>query len=89
MAKTKPTKNPMMFEEDEPRVEKAPEQPKLLPIQQLELVINQALMRNDMQMLEVIGFFELKLIEMKEGWRMQVQQRIQAMQAQAANETSN
>lgn len=67
----------------------APEQPKLLPIQQLELVINQALMRNDMQMLEVIGFFELKLIEMKEGWRMQVQQRMQAMQAQAANETSN
>lgn len=56
------------------------ETPKLLPVQEFELVVNQYLMRKDMSPAEVVGFLELKLIEVKENWRNQVNQRIQAIQ---------
>lgn len=65
------------------------ETPKLTPVQEFELVVNQYLMRKDMSPAEAVGFLELKLIEVKENWRAQVGQRIQAIQNQAANETKN
>lgn len=65
------------------------QQPKLLPIQKLEQVVNQCLMQDGITMMEAIGFFELKLIEMKENWRQQVGINMLKVQAQAANETAN
>ena len=64
------------------------ETPKLLPIQRLEQLVNQCLMQDGITMMEAIGFFELKLIEMKESWRQQVGLNMIKMQA-STNETKN
>lgn len=66
--------------------------PQFTPIQVLELTVNSILKENNIQLLEAIGFFELKLIELKESFRGQMALRnlAAAQQAQEAqNETEN
>ena len=66
--------------------------PQFSPIQVLELTVNSILKENNIQLLEAIGFFELKLIELKESFRGQMALRnlAAAQQAQEAqNETEN
>lgn len=70
------------------QVEKAQPVPDLLPIQKLEFTVNIFLQENSVPLHEAIGFFELKLIEMKESWRSQVARNILASQ-ESANEATN
>ena len=59
-------------------VEKVKIAPKLSAIQELEVLFNGFLGNRgqELQMFELIGFFELKLVEFKENWRMQTTQRL-------------
>jgi hypothetical protein len=61
---------------------------KLTGLQELEMTVNNFLVQNQYRLTysEIVGYFELKLVELKESWRLQSSANLQnAMAANAAN----
>jgi hypothetical protein len=58
----------------------------LRPISYLEALINQFLVQhnnnNNLSMAEVVGLFELKVVEFKESWRLQTEANMRMAQAE-------
>ena len=73
--------------EEQPKQQEQPVQ--LTNIQMLDHIFQQFLSTHYVPMFELVGLFELKVVEFKEAWRLQISQTIQKNMADSQEAQQN